>query len=66
VYFLCDSLLTSRSSLQKIPEKDGRDICPGNDGNGEAPIGYSVNKYALTNIGVILQWEIFFKLREAV
>jgi len=55
VYFLCDSLVTSRTSLWKIPEKDGRDIGPGNDDNGEAPIGYSVSKYVSTNEGVILQ-----------
>jgi hypothetical protein len=44
----------------KSPKKDGRDICPVNDDTDEAPIGYSVNKYALVNMGVIHQWEIFF------
>jgi hypothetical protein len=28
----------------KSPERDGRDVCPGNDDTDEAPIGYSVNK----------------------
>ena len=42
-------------NFQKSPKKEGQDSYPGNDANEDAPIGYSVNKYALVNIGVIHQ-----------
>ena len=47
--------------LQKIPEKERQDIYPGNDDNEDAPIGYFVIKGDLIDLGVIYQWEIFFK-----
>jgi len=52
---------------RKVLKRRDRIAIPGNDANEDAPIGYSVNKYALVNMGVIHQWEIFFyKLRGLV
>jgi len=42
-------------NFKKSPKKERQDSYPGNDANEDAPIGYSVNKYALVNMGVIHQ-----------
>jgi hypothetical protein len=54
-HFLINTPVISFKNLQKIPKKEGQDNHPGNDVNEDAPIGYSVNKYALVKKGVIRQ-----------
>jgi hypothetical protein len=54
-HFLSSGLLNSLVTFQKSPKKERQDSYPRNDANEAAPIGYSVNKYALVNMGVIHQ-----------
>ena len=54
-HFLSSGLVNPLVNFQKSPKKEGQDSYPGNDANEDAPIGYSVNKHALVNMGVIHQ-----------
>jgi hypothetical protein len=40
---------------------DDQGVCPGYDDNNEAPIGCSVIKDTLVNMGVIHQWILLFQ-----
>jgi hypothetical protein len=42
---------------------DEQDVCPGYDENSEAPIGCSVMKSVLVDMGVINQWILFSQKR---
>jgi hypothetical protein len=42
-------------SFQKIPKKEEQDTYTGNDHNENAPIGYSVIKGDLIDVGTIYQ-----------
>jgi hypothetical protein len=54
-HFLNSGLLNPLVNFQKSLKKERQDSYPGNDTNEDAPIGYSVIKYALVNMGVIHQ-----------
>ena len=53
--FLCSSPVIFRTSLQKNPEMDGQDICPGSDDNEDVPIGYFVITDDSANMAVFHQ-----------
>jgi len=48
-------LLVPHEFTEKIPEKEGHDMYPGNDDNEDAPIGYFVIKDDLIDMSVIYQ-----------
>ena len=56
----CCVIIPMHTGLEK-PRADDQGVCPGNDDNDEAPIGCSVIKDTLVNMGVIHQWILLFQ-----
>jgi len=54
-HFLSSVLVIPLVNFQKSPKKERQDSYLGNDAHEDAPIAYSVVKYALVNMGVIHQ-----------
>jgi len=57
----CVKSYDSQHELVTSPNKDEQDICPGYDDKNEAPIGCSVTKDTLVNMGVTHQWILLFQ-----
>jgi hypothetical protein len=56
----CCLIFAMHAGLEKS-RADDQGVCPGSDDNNEAPIGCSVTKDTLINMGVIHQWILLFQ-----